>query len=143
MSEQAHAGGCMCGAVRIRGDGAPLRVGLCHCETCRRNSGSSFLAFAVFPRDRFAIERGATAYFQSSPEGRRHLCAACGSPLSSEWTDTESDDVYLGALDAPHVITPRYELLWGGRAPWLPEIPGLECFEHNLPAEITEAGGAP
>ena len=88
------------------------------------------------------LKRGETAYFQSSAEGRRHFCAACGSPLFSEWTDTESFDVYLGALDAPHEITPRYELLWDGRAPWLPEIPGLKRFEHNLPDTLTRTGEA-
>ena len=131
------------GAVRIRAAGEPLRVGLCHCETCRRNSGSSFLAFAVFPRERFSIEQGETDHFQSSPEGWRHFCPQCGSPLFSEWADTDSLDVDLGALDKPHALRPGYELLWDGRAPWLPEIHGLKRFEHNLPAEITDAGGAP
>ena len=139
MTGQTHGGGCMCGAVRFRAAGEPLRVGLCHCETCRRNSGSAFIAFAVFPSEQFSILQGETGYFQSSPEGRRHFCPHCGSPLFSSWTDTDSFDVYLGALDEPHALKPGYELLWGGRAPWLGDMPGLERFEHNLPDTITGA----
>ena len=143
MTDDAHTGGCMCGALRFRAEGPPMRVGLCHCETCRRNTGSSFLAFAAFARGRFFVERGETGYYQSSPEGRRHFCRQCGSPLFSEWTDTESRDVYLGALDAPERLRPSYELPWGGRAAWLPDMPDLKRFARDLPEDITRAGGAP
>ena len=35
-------GGCLCGAVRYRSDAQPLMQVVCHCETCRKNSGSAF-----------------------------------------------------------------------------------------------------
>jgi len=55
MTESVHAGGCLCGAVRYQVAGAPLRVGLCHCETCRRNTGASFGTFAVIRREQFTL----------------------------------------------------------------------------------------
>lgn len=140
MTGESHSGGCMCGAVRFRAAGAPIRVGLCHCETCRRNSGSMFLTFAVFPRDRFLVEAGETGYLQSSIKGRRHFCRDCGSPLFSEWSDTDSFDVYVGALDEPHELRPTYELLWNGRAPWLADMPDLIRFDHNLPPGVVAPG---
>ena len=42
-------GGCACGQLRFRARGEPLRVGLCHCMTCRNESGSAFNFFAIFP----------------------------------------------------------------------------------------------
>ena len=99
-----------------------------------------FLTFAVFPRERFVVEAGETGYLQSSIEGRRHFCRDCGSPLFSEWSDTDSFDVYLGSLDEPHGLTPTYELLWNGRAPWLGDMPDLLRFDHNLPAGVVTPG---
>jgi hypothetical protein len=133
MSHEEHTGGCMCGALRYCASGAPLRVGLCHCETCRRNTGTPFLAFAVFPRDRVTILSGETGFFQSSPKGKRHFCRACGAPVFSEWSDTNSFDLYLGSLDQPERLRPSYELWTVRRPPWLPEMPELDRFERDRP----------
>ena len=133
MADQTHSGGCMCGAVRFRAEGEPLRVGLCHCETCRRNTGAPFGAFAVFRRDRVTIELGDSAYFQSSPTGRRHFCPDCGSPVFGLWLDSDDIDIYLGSLDAPERLAPSYELWTVRRQPWLPDMPDLVGYERNSP----------
>ncbi len=41
-------GGCLCGNVRIVAQGAPYRVGLCHCLDCRKHHKG---ASAMFPQD--------------------------------------------------------------------------------------------
>lgn len=131
MTDTLYTGGCQCGAVRYQAAGAPLRVGLCHCETCRRNTGASFGTFAVFRRHQFTLLSGLTGFFQSSPEGRRHFCTACGSPTYADWTDSDELDIYVGTLDTPDAFVPTYELWTVGRAPWLPAFKGLECFVRN------------
>jgi hypothetical protein len=47
--EKGIGGGCMCGAVRFEVRGTPYRVGLCHCLTCRKQSGSAFSVLAIYP----------------------------------------------------------------------------------------------
>ena len=37
---------CNCGAIRIEARGQPVRVGLCHCMTCRKESGAPYTAYA-------------------------------------------------------------------------------------------------
>lgn len=37
-------GGCLCGDVRIVAQGAPYRVGICHCLDCRKHHGALFHA---------------------------------------------------------------------------------------------------
>ena len=72
-------GGCNCGEVRYRIEGAPLRTGLCHCATCRRQSGSAFSFFAIWPRASVRLS-GELACWQARAGGER-FCPGCGSQL--------------------------------------------------------------
>jgi hypothetical protein len=47
VTEIERTGGCLCGAVRYKVRGKPLRSG--HCLDCRKASGSHFIPFAVWP----------------------------------------------------------------------------------------------
>ena len=44
-------GGCNCGQVRLEVSGKPVRVGLCHCQVCRKETGSLGNFFAVWRAD--------------------------------------------------------------------------------------------
>src|SRR3546814_6723229 len=57
-------GGCLCGAVRYRTNGPPKRVGVCHCPTCKRQTGSPLPAFAIFAADAVTVT-GETRGFRS------------------------------------------------------------------------------
>ena len=50
MSEKVPltAGGCMCGAIRFKSEGAPLAVAHCHCEDCRSHTGAPVVTYVVF-----------------------------------------------------------------------------------------------
>ena len=117
-------GGCLCGAVRLRITGEPYRVGLCHCLTCRKETGSAFNLFAVFPAEAVAIE-GGTGEFASSERHRRHFCRACGSPVFGREVGSDEIEVYVGTFDEPDLLRPTYEVWTRRREGWLPEIPGL------------------
>ena len=131
MADTAHSGGCMCGSVRYRLTAEPMRVGLCHCETCRRNTGAAFGVFAVVRRGDLQVLSGETGWFQSSPVGKRHFCRSCGSPVFSEWTDSDDIDVYVGSLDEPERLEPSYELWTVRRLPWLSHLGQLKRYERN------------
>ena len=72
---QERQGGCACGAIRYRARGEPTRVGICHCNHCRLETGSVFSAFAVYPAEQFDFV-GETRDFHN-----RHFCPVCGSRL--------------------------------------------------------------
>jgi len=116
-------GGCLCGAVRITAEGAPDRVGLCHCLDCRKHHGAVFFAAPIFPEASVEI-RGETRDWDG-----RHFCPRCGGSVFSV-SDGEVE-VHLGALDAPNVFEPTYELWTARRETWLPEVPGLTRFERD------------
>lgn len=132
MSEASHVGGCHCGAVRFRAEGPPTRVGLCHCLTCRRHTGSAFHAYAVFPMNAVEVKGGTRGW--PTPDCLRHFCPECGAPVFLLDPTTPGEiEIYLGAFDEAESLTPDYEVWTKRRLPWLPEIPGVRSFAGNRP----------
>jgi hypothetical protein len=123
-------GGCVCGAVRFTTTAKPYRVGLCHCLTCRKHSGSAFNFFAIYPADQVEI-RGETRAFASSALGRQHFCPACGSSVFGRDEGSDEIELHVGAFDEPGCLRPTYELWIGRREPWLPEMAGLAHYSEN------------
>jgi hypothetical protein len=119
-------GGCACGQLTFRARGEPKRVGLCHCLTCRKISGSPFGAFAIYEADAVTIE-GRVQNWGAEDTGRS-FCPTCGSRVFSR-TDDEIE-IGLGAFDEPNVLEPSYELWTMRREHWL-EMKGLQAYPGN------------
>jgi hypothetical protein len=127
---QERQGGCACGRVRFRARGEPLRVGLCHCLTCRKESGSAFNLFAVFPAGEVTIE-GETAAWRATSEGLRRFCPVCGSQLFYQDEPSGPEiEIKVGCFDEPNVFVPTYEAWTPRRERWLGEL-GLMRYEGN------------
>jgi hypothetical protein len=82
----AIEGGCLCGAVRYRSDAEPVMQVVCHCETCRKNSGSAFSMNVAVPQDRLRIESGSPRRYEdhTGASGKafyRFFCGDCGSHI--------------------------------------------------------------
>jgi hypothetical protein len=128
-SEQ-HLGGCLCGAIRYRVTGAPLRAGLCHCSQCRKETGSAMPAYVTWPRDRLEILKGAPAGFRVSNAATRQFCRDCGSPLFWRGDTGDTITLFLGSLDdAEAMPKPSYQLWTERRIPWVPEM--AEVTQHR------------
>jgi hypothetical protein len=127
-------GGCACGAVRYVATGGPLRVGLCHCLTCRKRHGAPFNAFAAFRTGQVRIE-GRPAIWTGAEHGLIHGCPTCGAPLF--WTAEGDGDgeieIHLGGLDAVGQFTPQYEVWVKRREPWLRPL-NVPQYVENRPA---------
>ncbi|CAN5522920.1 GFA family protein [soil metagenome] len=128
-------GGCACGAVRYVAEGGPLRVGLCHCLTCRKRHGAPCNAFAAFRADKVRIA-GRTSVWASAEHGLLHGCAICGAPLF--WTadgDGEGDgeiEIHLGGLDLIGQFNPQYEVWVNRREPWMMPL-NVPQYAENRP----------
>lgn len=125
-----RSGGCNCGAVRYRAAGKPTRTGLCHCQTCRRETGSAFMTFAVWPSDAVRVT-GQTSQWTSSTD-HRTFCPSCGSTLFASSDGSNEIEIRIGSLDeAPSTLTPQYELWVPRREHWLSALQGTDQFEGN------------
>lgn len=104
----------MCGAVRFAADAAHHDFNACHCEMCRRWTGSALLAVTV--PDAGVIWSGAEhiARFQSSAWAERGWCMRCGSSLFYKTTDATlfpiEWEIPLGLFDAPNGMTMTREI---------------------------------
>ena len=116
----AHHGGCLCGAVRYRCRGKPAWVAHCHCQSCRRASGATFVTWAGYTGETFDVVQGAPVRFESSPGVWRQFCPSCGTPLTYEanWCASEVH-VTVGSLDAPGNFAPTVHVFDEERIPWL------------------------
>jgi hypothetical protein len=121
-------GGCACGRVTFETRGEPTRVGLCHCLTCRKVSGSAFNAFAIFAADRVTVA-GDLAGWSATPESRRCFCPVCGSQVLDRDAADEVE-IKLGAFDEPNLFTPTYEAWTIRREHWL-RTPDLVSYPEN------------
>ncbi|MEM1313927.1 MAG: GFA family protein [Pseudomonadota bacterium] len=120
---ESYEGGCLCGRVRVRAEGPPLRVGLCHCLDCRKHHGAVFYAAAVFPEAAVTITGAPRCY-----EGRG-FCPHCGGSVFAR--SGREIELHLGALDAPNRLRPTYELWTDRRERWLPPFPGVRSFSRE------------
>jgi hypothetical protein len=94
-------GRCLCGGVgyQVRG---PLRaVVACHCDECRRWTGSVFNATAARREDVAIEDDGALAWYRSSATARRGFCRHCGASLFFDPDGTDRLVICAGTLDKP------------------------------------------
>ncbi|MBB4236898.1 GFA family protein [Rhizobium esperanzae] len=118
------SGQCLCGQVQLSVRGEPLRVGICHCTDCRKDSGSAFTFYGIWPAGQFE-HTGETGAFQG-----RHFCTGCGSRLFS--ADAVEAEIKLGILsEAPTPLVPGYELWIKRREAWLRPVEGAEQYEED------------
>jgi hypothetical protein len=121
---------CNCGSVRIIAHGPPVRVGLCHCITCRKESGAPFTANAIWTAESVTVE-GKTANWKATTDAR-HFCPSCGSALFGISDGTGEIEIRLGAFDAaPTDLSPTYELWASRRETWLPPLDGVKLYDGN------------
>ena len=54
---------CRCQKLRLRCDGQPSKVSMCHCLDCQRRTGSAFSVAVFYDRSNVRIEQGETKAF--------------------------------------------------------------------------------
>lgn len=78
------SGKCLCGAVNYQAVGAPVVVAQCHCDECRRLSGTGHTIGAMFKSSEVTLNGNLQEYTYTSCTGSevtKAFCATCGSPI--------------------------------------------------------------
>ena len=87
MADTEHEGRCLCGAVTVAIRGPVETFSACHCDYCRRWSGSVQMGITVADGD-LRVD-GPVEMHQATPFTTRHWCGTCGSALYLRSTDGE------------------------------------------------------
>ena len=126
---------CNCGATRIEARGQPVSVRLCHCTTCRKESGAPFTATAIWRAEHVTIQ-GNTASWKKTTDAR-HFCRSCGSSLFGVSEGIGEIEIRLGMFDAvPTDLVPTYELWVVRREKWFEVTTGTEQYAENRTAVV-------
>lgn len=108
------SGKCLCGAVSFEARDVPETFGVCHCEMCRRWTGSALLEVSV-PEGSVTWQGAAHIATRATTSwGERAWCDACGSGLYFRYTQegefSGKLDIPLGIFDDPSGFTMTHEI---------------------------------
>lgn len=125
----SHRGSCLCGAVRYAIDGRFEHFFLCHCERCRKDTGSAHAANLFSTTAQITWLSGADQVASFRLPGTRHarnFCKVCGSALPMQQGSLLV--VPAGSLDDASDLRPDAHLFVASRAGWDHELEALPAF---------------
>ena len=119
-------GRCLCGAIAYHADAPPLWQMHCHCESCRRATGSAFASFFGLADGTWRWLRGVPAIHASSPDVERLFCPTCGTPLAYRSSRFPGEThLYAGTLDHPETYRPSAHVHFAEAQSWADIHDGL------------------
>jgi hypothetical protein len=113
--------------VRYSVRGEPVQVRRCHCADCRKESGSAFTVYALWPAEAVELRGEISSY-----DGRG-FCPRCGSRLiDTADPDRTLVEIRIGSLDdAPFELKPVDETWVKRRESWIPPVDGAVQHEES------------
>ena len=114
-------GSCLCGGVRFEVEPPFLRANHCHCERCRKHSGTAVCTQTRVPKERFHLRQGAELIqVYGKGEGAvKAFCRNCGSSLfGGDWPDGREVSIRMGSFDDDPGIRPQFRTFVSDKAPW-------------------------
>jgi hypothetical protein len=139
-------GSCLCGGVRFELADAAGPFELCHCNRCRKVSGSAFMAGLGVRREAFRwlggrelIASYEAPILEAPPAYRVCFCSRCGSPVPDPENQSDWFEIPAGLLDQDPRLRPDkhifVELLpsWDSIDDALPQFTKAELIAHRQP----------
>ncbi|MDK2968470.1 MULTISPECIES: GFA family protein [Lacrimispora] len=135
-----YKGSCLCGKVTFEIEGEFENFFLCHCERCRKDTGSAHAAnlFSSSARLRWLSGEEKVKTFNYHSEGHiKSFCSDCGSALPNLQFDGKLLAVPAGSMDSDIHIKPQGHIFCHNKANWDNDLDNVPKFEE-LPFHITE-----
>jgi hypothetical protein len=135
---QIHEGGCLCGAVRYKVEGEPLRAHVCHCTYCQRRTGSAFAMVGVFDEKHVSMSGlPVSSYeYRSDESGRRlwfQFCPRCGTTVGFRIERAPTAyAISVGTFDDPEWLDINRHIWTRSAQDWVTIPEGTERFEKHF-----------
>jgi len=127
-------GSCLCGEVTFAVTGTFEHFFLCHCQHCRKDTGSAHGAnlFAVNGELIWLTgEDRVTSYQLPATQHAKSFCATCGSALPNVQMSGQLLVVPAGSLDDDVPVTPDAHIFVASRADWDQHLEALPQIEQG------------
>lgn len=126
------SGSCLCGKVAVQVADKFGFVGYCHCEQCRKWSGSAFATGALVDADDLRVTSGEelVSWYRQSGETELAFCSNCGASLFSKKPQAGKFILRLGILDDAPTQQPNVHIFAASKAPWFEITDQLARFDE-------------
>ncbi|NCG40419.1 MAG: hypothetical protein GWP30_05460 [Actinobacteria bacterium] len=115
------SGKCLCGNVSYQSHSEPKAIFNCHCEDCRRATGSVFGTNLFVPETKVEISGKVSSYSHISDSGStmtKRFCPNCGSLLfGSNSAKPNVVSIRAGTVDQLALIKPQINLFMDKKVP--------------------------
>jgi hypothetical protein len=128
-----YLGSCLCGEVTFEIEGDFEKFYLCHCERCRKDTGSAHAAnlFSSTAKLRWLSGQEKVKTFNFRSEGHiKCFCTNCGSALPNIQMDGKLLVVPAGSIDSDIDIKPQGHIYYANKANWDNELENVPKFEE-------------
>jgi len=138
MSE-TFTGSCLCKTVTYKLVGDPVRFYHCHCERCRKVTGTGHASnIMIKPESELEWLTGEKSLGRYKvPEAERFyncFCKECGSPMPRVVPELSAVVIAAGSLDAEPSMKPQARIFWDSRTEWSCANDGLDTFAEYPPS---------
>jgi len=133
MNTPSLSGSCLCGAVHYTATGEAQRFYHCHCNRCRKASGTGHTS-NLFLSGTLDWEGGEDQLINYKlPEAERFtntFCRICGSRMPLFIDEYGVVFIPAGSLDEEPGLTPQARIFTGSRTAWSCDETGLPGFDE-------------
>ena len=132
MSEISLSGSCLCGSVHYEITGDDAKFYHCHCERCRKASGTGHMSNIILRPESVRFTAGeALLKRYKGPEAKRFatvFCSNCGSLMPRTSPEAGLVVIPAGSLDHDLDIRPTARIFYDSRANWSCDGDDVPCF---------------
>ena len=116
-------GSCLCGSVQYEMTGTPQRFYHCHCQRCRKATGTGHGSLVLMtPANGITWTQGENLLGRYKvPEAERFyncFCTNCGGPMPRVVPELDGVLIPAGSLDSDSPIPAQARIFWDSRAKW-------------------------
>jgi len=140
-------GACLCGAVTFEFARAIGPFELCHCNRCRKSSGSAFMASLCARTEDFRwlsgldqVQELVLPVVETPPAYRRSFCRVCGCCLPEVSSDGTVVGIPAGLIEGDPGIAVERHIYVEHRVPWAAGLERLPDFTKEQIREFRRRG---
>lgn len=123
-----NIGSCLCGEVTFEIEGDFENFYLCHCERCRKDTGSAHAANLFSSTAKITWKDKINTYNFRSEGHIKSFCKICGSALPNIQFEGKLLVVPAGSLDNDINIKPQGHIYMANKANWDSELEKIPKF---------------